>query len=590
MSASNSTYAGGSWWSRTRLRTRIFLAFSALVVAVLAATLGLTQWEVTRDAQRTVQRELATTGEVFQGLLDERLTRLESNSILLASDFALKRVLSTHLDPESYDGATLASAALSYRDRIGVDLLWMTDETGSLLVTSEGPDPARYSLAALAPLKDALETGEATAAIGVLDDDLMQLVAVPVFAPDIIGFLLLGQAIDDALARRLKQETGTHVSFLAGDTIYASSWPSDQRAIYLPPHGRLAQILDRSADGAVLLATRNGRYLSLPEPVEATLAEPLFALMQASYDDALRPLHALQARIVVIGLGALVAALLIGVGLAGGITAPVQNLVAGMREVLKGNLRYRSRIERDDEIGFLARSFNEMVGGLEERERIRDTFGRFVSHDVAEAVLNGAAPLGSVEREVSILFQDIRGFTALSERLDPATLLDVLNQFFTEVVAAVEAEGGVVKQFLGDGAMALFGAPQAVPDHAQRAVRAALGVVQRLGVLNERLRERGLSPLEIGIGVHSGKVVAGLIGPDSRSEYGVVGDAVNLASRIEALTKEVGATILVSREIALQLSLEFHLGRAATLAVKGKREPVEVVEVLPYKKRLAVGG
>ena len=121
-----------------------------------------------------------------------------------------------------------------------------------------------------------------------------------------------------------------------------------------------------------------------------------------------------------------------------------------------------------------------MVDGLEERELIRDTFGRFVSHEVAEAVLTGRVPLQGERRDVSILFQDIRGFTSLSEQLDPAVLLRLLNQFFTEVVAAVEAEGGVVKQFLGDGVMALFGAPQPYADHAERAVRAALGIVSRL--------------------------------------------------------------------------------------------------------------
>src|SRR5262249_28592362 len=153
-----------------------------------------------------------------------------------------------------------------------------------------------------------------------------------------------------------------------------------------------------------------------------------------------------------------------------------------------GNLRYRSSVDRQDEMGFLARSFNEMVVGLEEREHIKDTFGRFVSRDVSEAVLAGRVPLEGERREVSILFQDIRGFTTLSERLDPATMLGLLNQFFTQVVAAVEAEGGVVKQFLGDGVMALFGAPQKCADHAERAVRAALGIVRRLAALNESLQ------------------------------------------------------------------------------------------------------
>ena len=137
-----------------------------------------------------------------------------------------------------------------------------------------------------------------------------------------------------------------------------------------------------------------------------------------------------------------------------------------------------------------------------------------------------------------------------------------------------------MKQFLGDGVMALFGAPQTYPDHAERAVRAALGIVRRLAALNEILQRQGVAPLEIGVGVHSGAVVAGLIGPDNRMEYGVVGDAVNLASRIETLTKELRTTILVSAQIASQLGPAFMLGRSAALPVKGRTQSVEVVEVL----------
>jgi adenylate cyclase len=137
-----------------------------------------------------------------------------------------------------------------------------------------------------------------------------------------------------------------------------------------------------------------------------------------------------------------------------------------------------------------------------------------------------------------------------------------------------------VKQFTGDGVMALFGAPQSRTDHTERAVRAALGIVSRLARLNVLLQKEGLEPLLIGIGIHTGDVVAGLIGPDERIEYGVVGEPVNLASRIEALTKELTATILVSKQIAGRLGPEFVLGREALLPVKGKSLPVEVVEVL----------
>jgi class 3 adenylate cyclase len=566
-------------WSRSRLRTRIFLAYSALVLAVLLATLGFTQYVVSRDAQRTLNRELLTTGEVFAGLLAERAARLETNSVLLASDFALKSVIATHFDSEEYDPATLASAALSFRSRIHVDLLWITDEAGALLVSASGLARSGRSVAGVSPLTEAIEMQDVAGGIGVVDGALFQLVAVPVFAPDVIGYLLLGQSIDDALATRLKQATGSDVSFLTQERVFASSWANDVRGQVVPAQEVRAALLG-SPRTPSLVKAQDERFLSVAVPIKASTRPPLFALMQGSYDRALAPLRALQWRIVAIGAGALIAGLLIGGGLASGITSPLQSLVAGMREVVRGNLQYRSKIEREDEVGFLAKSFNDMVGGLEERERIRGTFGRFVSHDVAEAVLTGRVPLEGERRDVSILFQDIRGFTALSERFDPAALLALLNQFFTEVVMAVEAEGGVVKQFLGDGVMALFGAPQPYADHAERAVRAALGIVGRLEGLNQRLQREGTAALEIGVGVHTGEVVAGLIGPDSRSEYGVVGDAVNVASRIEALTREMNTTILVSKEISARLGPTFVRGRTATLPVKGKKQPVEVVEVL----------
>ncbi|HKU16250.1 MAG TPA: adenylate/guanylate cyclase domain-containing protein [Steroidobacteraceae bacterium] len=569
-----------NWWVRARLRTKIFVAFSSLIIAVLLATLGFTQIVVTREIERTLDRELLTTGEVFDVLLKERGARLETNSILLASDFALKSAVATHFDPSSYEPATLASAAQSWQQRIGADLFWITDELGTVLVASSTTDRRGESIEDLSPLREAIESEEPAAGVAELDGQLFQLVAVPVFAPDVIGFMLLGEAVDDRFASRLKRSTGTDVSFLTQERVFASSWAADARSRFIPAPTSRSALLGSGQRTTSQFTAEDERFLSLIVPVESQLPRPLFALMQRSYDEALAPLRSLRKRIIVIGTAGLLGALLIGVGLAGGIIAPLQQLVSGMREVVRGNLQYRSRIERHDELGFIARSFNEMVDGLEERELIRDTFGRFVSHDVAEAVLAGRVPLQGERREVSILFQDIRGFTSLSERLDPAVLLRLLNQFFTEVVAAVEAEGGVVKQFLGDGVMALFGAPQPYEDHAERAVRAALGIVTRLRALNEKLAEQGIDPLEIGVGIHSGTVVAGLIGPDNRIEYGVVGDAVNLASRVESLTREMQATILVSREIAAQLGPAFALGRTATLPVKGKSQPVEVVEVV----------
>ncbi len=263
----------------------------------------------------------------------------------------------------------------------------------------------------------------------------------------------------------------------------------------------------------------------------------------------------------------------------------LQELLEEMARVQAGDLSGQWSPHSTDEFLDLDNGFNQMLVGLRDREQIKETFGRFVSREVAEAVLGGRVPLAGERREVTILFQDLRGFTSMSEKMDPAELLRVLNLFFTEVVAAIEAEGGIVKQFTGDGVMALFGAPVMYPDAPARAVRAALGLVGRLDGLNAHLAVDKVPPLRVGVGIHTGEVVAGRIGPDTRVEYGVVGDPVNVASRIEGLTKEVQATILVSKITAERLGPEFRLGRSAVLPVKGKQQPVEVVEVLGLETR-----
>ena len=227
-SARDARKPGGAmrWWNSRSLRARIFVTFSALIIAVLLATLGLTQLVVGRDTGRTLSRELRTTGQVFESLLRERAVRLQTNSTLLASDFALKRVFATHFDPGSYDSETLASAGLSYRQRIGVQLVWMTDEQGTLLAASPGEGRIGQSLASFAPLKEAIESQAAATAVVEVDNELFQMVAVPVLGPDVIGFLMLGQIIDDRVAARLKDDTHSDVTFLTDSQVFASSWPT----------------------------------------------------------------------------------------------------------------------------------------------------------------------------------------------------------------------------------------------------------------------------------------------------------------------------------------------------------------------------
>jgi class 3 adenylate cyclase len=581
------------WWARRRLRAKIFLPFSALIVAVLLATLWAIGAAIGGWVEGSLKRQFIVTGDVFRGLMAERADRLIGETKMLSFDFALKPAIVTH-DPD-----TVLSVASNHRDRIGVELLWIADEKGRLLAGSDNvrgeaaptAQPGR-DLTALVPVADAMATDKPAVAVTELDGRLMQLAAVPVFGPgeETIGYLLAGEPIDDATARQLEASTGPAVSFLTPTRVFASSWSDAPRQELFPGgaigpsalrgHLQRAAAAAQTEPATFLLRLPDNRLLSILIPVEARVGEPLFALVQDSYDRALGPLARLTWWVAMIGAAGVLAALVVGRLIAGGIAAPVQALVGAMRRVLTGDFRQRLAVRREDEIGFLADTFNEMVAGLEEREHIKETFGRFVSRDVAAAVLSGSLPLDGERREVTILFQDVRGFTSLAEGTDPPVLVRIVNALFTEMVAAVEAEGGIIRVFTGDGVMALFGAPVAHDDDPARAVRAALDMMARLPALSARVEAEGLPPLRIGIGIATGEVIVGRMGPDARSEYNVVGDAANLASRIEGLNKELGTTILISVATAARLGDEFHLGRRATLPVKGKELPVEVVEVL----------
>jgi len=560
------------WWARSRLRTKIFLAFSALILVLLLLTLGFVQLVVSQQAQNTLKRALLTTGQVFQGLVAERAARLLTNTTLLAGDFALKRVLAT------YDGPTLTSAALSYQQRIGVDLLWMTDESGVLLADSLGRQKSGRFLPAFSPVKESLESGEAAAAIAEADGALFQLVAVPVLAPDVIGFLLLGQGIDDPLAQQLEQDTGSHISFLTQAQIFASSWSPEERKNLFPAGQPTAElVLQRPTQETFLLTLAGERFLSLVVPVDSRLPLPLYALVQGSYDKALAPFSALRRRIAAIGTGALVVALFIGIGLAGGITSPVRTLVAGMQEVLKGNLGYRLGVNREDEIGFLARSFNEMVGGLEEREKIRDVMDKVVSPQVAHQLLQGGVTLGGEEREVSVLFADIRGFTSISETLSPPELLQLLNAYLGRMSRVIEGEQGVIDKYIGDEVMAIFGAPLSFEDHAVRAVAAGVGMLRELSRFNAE--ESQASPLRIGIGIATGPVIAGNAGSPERLNYTVLGDTVNVASRLQGLTKEYGVPLILSGATYERVATAFPCRLLGKVAVRGRQQKTALYTV-----------
>lgn len=237
-------------------------------------------------------------------------------------------------------------------------------------------------------------------------------------------------------------------------------------------------------------------------------------------------------------------------------------------------------VRTGDEIEDLATGFNTMVDGLRERDKLRSTFGKYMTEAVMDHLMKGKVALGGETLTVTILFTDIRSFTSLSEGMDAHDLVALLNEYFTEMVGVIIQEDGVVDKYIGDAIMAVFGAPVPKADDAVRAVTAAVRMRRGLAALNERLAARGKPPIMTGIGIHTGEVVAGNIGSEARMEYTVIGDAVNLASRLEGATKELGVHVLVSEDTVNLLGDAFHTRPVKEITVKGRVRPVMTYEVI----------
>jgi class 3 adenylate cyclase len=267
----------------------------------------------------------------------------------------------------------------------------------------------------------------------------------------------------------------------------------------------------------------------------------------------------------------------------GGVTKPLRELARKMRQVADGDFSVRAFVAANDEIGTIQTHFNEMVQGLEERERLRDTFGRYVSVEIARKLIDDRrVDLGGESIEATILFSDIRNFTPMSERMQPDALVNFLNSYFSHVTVPVMEHRGVINKFIGDAVMAVFAPQFGSENHADDAIAAATGMREALARFNAE--RDGETPVEFGVGIHTGTLVAGNIGTETRLEYTLIGDTVNVASRIESSNKALGSTILVSAATRERMSPEkrgaIEFERLDDVRLKGKSEATTLYKVV----------
>jgi class 3 adenylate cyclase len=277
-------------------------------------------------------------------------------------------------------------------------------------------------------------------------------------------------------------------------------------------------------------------------------------------------------------LGGLVA-LGLGLVIARRVTGPVRDLTEGVLRVAGGDLSRPLAVQSTDEVGQLTRAFNEMLEGLRQRDFIRDTFGRYVSPEIARTVLEspGGLALGGEKRDVTILMSDLRGYTRWAGEADPAVVVQVLNGYLGRMAEILIEHGGTIDEFIGDGILAVFGAPLHHPDHAERSAACAVAMQLALVDVNAQNASRGLPRLEMGVGINTGEVVVGNIGSEKRTKYSVVGNTVNVAARVESCT--VGGQVLLSATTYERLQALVEVGPPIPVEVKGVREPLCVYEL-----------
>jgi class 3 adenylate cyclase len=325
-------------------------------------------------------------------------------------------------------------------------------------------------------------------------------------------------------------------------------------------------------------------FAPVPEPGGKTRA---VLVVDYAVEIYLERLRELQATILLASLAGALGATVVGVLVARRITRPVSALTDGVARVAVGDLSQALPVRSNDEVGRLTRAFNDMLEGLRQRDFIRDTFGRYVSPEVAKTLLESpeGLKLGGEKRVVTILMSDLRGYTRFAEQGDPAWVMEVLNGYLARMTEIIIGYGGTINEFIGDAVFAIFGAPIPHQDHAERAAAAALAMQCAMTEINDDHVGRGLPRFEMGIGVNTGEAVVGNIGSAQRAKYAVVGSAVNVAARVEGST--VGGQIFLSAATWGEIRDLAEAAPPIPVEVKGLSEPLMLYELHGLRGRFA---
>jgi adenylate cyclase len=561
----------------TRLKTvrQKLTALVGLSVVVMLATLPVLSWLLHRQLVDEVDDRVVEAELAFQTELDDDLADLTLASRVTAADSDTARALLAH---DAALAKKVGGVFLSVYPNM--DLLFVQGD-GAVLAQLGCQHPPEH-IGGIAEIKDVLKGQEIH---GVVDRGCESadpsappayVIATPIRdGANLAGAVIVCLPIDKEYLKNASAKLGLELGFAVlgqnNEHVLDATPRFPIQKIPLVNAGETT-ILD-SASTTWAVARFQPRQLTGPHG-QLTMAA---ALDVTDIGTIVR--SNLVRAILVLGFAALVS-VFVGWRLAALMSSAIGRVNAALIKVKNLEYVHVDAVHTGDELEDLANGFNVMVDGLKVAVKQREMLGKYMTASVVDHLLGGKWELGGTTLPVTILFTDIRSFTSISEKMDAQSLVGLLNEYFTDMVGIVMDEEGVVDKYIGDAIMAVFGAPVPKKDDALRAVRAAVRMRQALVRLNERLGKRGIASLRTGIGIHTGEVVAGNIGSERRMEYTVIGDPVNVASRLESCTKELGVNVLISED-TYRLTQDAIVARAVKeLTVKGRQQPVMAYEVL----------
>ncbi len=537
---------------RLTLRPRILLASSALVAGLTVATLAFVNIQASRFADRGLSSQLEHGRDLVRTAQTTRFENLQLAGRAITSFPDLKALVT------DTDAGTIRDWLLDYRQRfVTVDLLMVLDPAGRVIARTDAIDPGQIADVDARWLQPALSSRGA--AIGVLapGDSVYHAAVLPIEAGGtVFGFLVAGSRIDDQWARQLREEGRVELVLLGrtrtlGTTLRADTLPWRTRAQFVAAVG--------SGDSQELVVAGEhyrGLTLASSDP-DGPLVVSLL-----SRDQAMAPYRRIQNGLLALGAIAVCVGVLGSALMARSITDPIGRLREGTHQVAAGNYEFRIEVDRGDELGELATSFNQMTDGLRERAEMT----KFVSQSTVNMIHTHTRTTSAGERrEVTVLVSDVRDFTERAERLRPEETVALLNRCLSAQADLVKKFHGDVDKFVGDAVFAIF----AGEDMTLNAVRCAVEIHRAM----EQVDVGGAgAPLTLGIGVVSGEVVLGSVGSADRRDYTALGSNVNLCWRL--CSRAAACEILMSEGTYRRVADLIAADPVEALTVKGFAMPV----------------